>query len=232
MYIKRTTVYVVGISSYPGSNASKEKQRGTPYRVTKIGYVLPEIAEHFNYLSNVEKGLLDIFIPSTVPSQRWKQWSSIADLKRCQQCHDLHGQVYGINDVPDTLPPLHPNCRCTIESMKAVVAGTGTNEGLNGADWWIKNYGRLPDYYISRDELIKLGWRSSKPPIKYAPEKMLSGGIYQNTDGHLPDKPGRVWYEADLNYYSGRRNGHRVYWSNDGLIFVTYNHGQTYYEII
>jgi RNAse (barnase) inhibitor barstar len=61
---------------------------------------------------------------------------------------------------------------------------------------------------------------------------MLFGGVYLNQDGHLPHKPGRIWYEADLNYYSGRRNGHRIYWSNDGLIFVTYNHGQTYYEII
>lgn len=61
---------------------------------------------------------------------------------------------------------------------------------------------------------------------------MLSGGIYQNDDGHLPDVPGRIWFEADLNYYEGRRNGHRILFSNDGLIFVTYNHYRTFYEII
>ena len=38
-------------------------------------------------------------------------------------------------------------------------------------------------------------------------------------------------YEADVNYYEGRRNRHRVLWSNDGLIFVTYDHYSTFYEI-
>ena len=41
----------------------------------------------------------------------------------------------------------------------------------------------------------------------------------------------RYWYEADINYYEGRRNGHRVLFSNDGLIFVTYDHYLTFYEI-
>ena len=34
------------------------------------------------------------------------------------------------------------------------------------------------------------------------------------------------------NYYEGKRNGHRVLWSNDGLMFVTYDHYETFYEII
>lgn len=61
---------------------------------------------------------------------------------------------------------------------------------------------------------------------------MYSRRVYENSDGHLPDAPGRIWYEADINYYDGRRNRHRVLWSNDGLIFVTYDHYSTFYEII
>ena len=61
---------------------------------------------------------------------------------------------------------------------------------------------------------------------------MLTMGRYYNTNSHLPDAPGRTWYEADINYYDGRRNRHRVLWSNDGLIFVTYDHYLTFYEII
>ena len=57
------------------------------------------------------------------------------------------------------------------------------------------------------------------------------GGIYQNDDKYLPDKYGRIWYEADINYKSGKRNSQRIVWSNDGLIFVTYDHYQTFYEI-
>ena len=56
--------------------------------------------------------------------------------------------------------------------------------------------------------------------------------FYRHDDNHLPQIPGRIWYEADINYYSGRRNGHRLLWSNDGLLFVTYNHYGTFLEII
>jgi hypothetical protein len=41
----------------------------------------------------------------------------------------------------------------------------------------------------------------------------------------------RIWYEADINYTSGYRGTERILYSNDGLIFVTYDHYQTFYEI-
>lgn len=63
------------------------------------------------------------------------------------------------------------------------------------------------------------------------PGKMLGGDIYKNREGKLPSAPGRVWYEADMNYKSGYRNRDRILYSNDGLIFVTYDHYQTFYEI-
>jgi hypothetical protein len=44
-------------------------------------------------------------------------------------------------------------------------------------------------------------------------------------------KAGRIWYEADINYDDGYRNHQRILYSNDGLIFVSYDHYQTYYEI-
>ena len=61
---------------------------------------------------------------------------------------------------------------------------------------------------------------------------MIDGGEYENKNGHLPSAPGRKWYEADINYYERHRNNHRIVWSNDGLIFVTYDHYHTFYEII
>ena len=77
-----------------------------------------------------------------------------------------------------------------------------------------------------------LGWKQGKAPAKFAPGKMATRGIYRNDDGHLPQDPSRIWYEADTNYYNGKRNGHRLLWSNDGLLFVTYDHYKTFLEII
>lgn len=134
--------------------------------------------------------------------------------------------------MPMEKPPVHLNCRCVIEAMDAVLAGQGTKDGENGADWWIKNYGYLPEYYISIEDLVSLGWRRGKAPVKFALGKMATMGIYQNNNKHLPQAIGRIWYEADINYYSGKRNSRRLLWSNDGLLFVTYDHYKTFLEII
>lgn len=60
---------------------------------------------------------------------------------------------------------------------------------------------------------------------------MLFKGFYENRDGHLPSAPGRIWYEADINYEVGYRGTERILFSNDGLIFVTYDHYHTFVEI-
>ena len=65
-----------------------------------------------------------------------------------------------------------------------------------------------------------------------APDKMIGGDIYQNRNGHLPQAPGRIWYEADINFTDGYRTRHRILYSNDGLIFVTYDHYETFVEIV
>ena len=165
-------------------------------------------------------------------SVNWKHWIARLDPKTCPECRDNHGKIFGIDENTDKLLPAHPFCRCVIIEMPAVEAGQGTKDGENGADWWIKIRGELPEYYITEDEIKDLGWREGKSPAKYTPDTMITRGIYQNRNKHLPDAPGRIWYEADLNYYEGRRNGHRLLWSNDGLMFVTYNHYEKFYEII
>ena len=104
--------------------------------------------------------------------------------------------------------------------------------GIKGADWTLKYEGELPDYYIAIKDIYNLGWKKGKKPIEYAPGKMITGGIYQNRNGHLPQKERRIWFEADINYAQGSRNSQRAVWSDDGLIFVTYDHYATFHEII
>ena len=56
--------------------------------------------------------------------------------------------------------------------------------------------------------------------------------MYQNMDGKLPMTGGRVWYEADINYASGYRSAERILYSNDGLVFVTYDHYESFVEVV
>ena len=57
-------------------------------------------------------------------------------------------------------------------------------------------------------------------------------GEYENRKGILPQKEGRKWYEVDINYTQGYRNNERILYSNDGLIFATFDHYKTFIEVI
>lgn len=117
--------------------------------------------------------------------------------------------------------------------MLAIFAGYATRKGFDGADYWLKQYQRLPEYYITKEEAIALGWVSVLGNLNdVAPDMMIGGDVYSNRNGHLPEAEGRVWYEADINYTGGYRTRHRILYSNDGLVFITYDHYETFIEII
>ena len=63
------------------------------------------------------------------------------------------------------------------------------------------------------------------------PSCLIGGDIFYNTEGKLPQLKNRVWYEADIDYKSGYRNTKQILYSNDGLMFVTYDHYGTFVEI-
>ena len=62
----------------------------------------------------------------------------------------MHGKIWGLEEEPDPEPQLHLNCRCVIEHMETILAGTATANGIDGADWTLKYTGDLPDYYITK----------------------------------------------------------------------------------
>ena len=172
------------------------------------------------------------FSPVVDVSENYQHWISQKDWKRCVACKNLHGKIWRLEERPDPKPPLYPHCRCVIEPLESIEAGTATMNGTDGADWSLKQKGVLPDYYITFEDIYKLGWRLGKYPSDYAPGKMITVGTYQNRNGHLPQAKGRTWQEADIHYKQGKRNSQRIVWSNDGLLFVTYDHYETFHEIV
>ena len=169
--------------------------------------------------------------PDIKPSTNYKTWVSIEDEKRCIVCEENHGKIWKKWEFTLERPPAHFACRCRIDLLGAITAGTATIKGVDGADWWLKYMNRLSDEYITQSDLKALGWKRGRTVSDFS-DKLLTKGIYRNANGHLPKKAGRVWYEADINYKVGRRKSQRILWSNDGLIFVTYDHYATFYEIV
>ena len=171
--------------------------------------------------------------PEFSESKNYKNWTAILDLKTCPICRTMHGKIWRIEEQPEIEPEVHDWCRCEIKIMKTLKAGTATTKGLEGADWTLKYESKLLDYYISYGDAKKLGYNPILGDLAIeCPNKMITKGIYKNRNGHLPSSEGRIWYEADINYKFGYRNTQRLLYSNDGLIFVNYDHYKTFFEII
>lgn len=63
------------------------------------------------------------------------------------------------------------------------------------------------------------------------PGVIIGGDEYYNWDGRLPQSPGRKLYEVDIDYNGDFRNLRRIVFSNDGLMFVTFDHYLTFSEV-
>ena len=168
----------------------------------------------------------------TYESKIWVIWRAIVTLTTCEYCASMNGHILAKADSRIAGIPVHPNCRCYVEAATAIVAGTATSDGTNGVDLFVATYGKLPDNYLGKKNAQKMGWDPKQGNLaEILPGMLIGGDRYKNRDGRLPDAPGRVWYEADFDYTGGYRNDCRLLYSNDGLIFVTYDHYLTFYEI-
>lgn len=95
----------------------------------------------------------------------------------------------------------------------------------------VRATGRLPSDYVRKGEARDLGWRPGSDLCDSAPDRTIGGDRFQNREGRLPDAPGRQWFEADLDFDCGRRGAKRLVFSNDGLIFVTTDHYESFTEV-
>jgi hypothetical protein len=95
----------------------------------------------------------------------------------------------------------------------------------------VRANGRLPSHYVRKGEARDLGWRPGSDLCDSAPDRTIGGDRFQNREGRLPDAPGRQWFEADLDFDCGRRGAKRLVFSNDGLIFVTTDHYESFTEV-
>lgn len=93
---------------------------------------------------------------------------------------------------------------------------------------YIHQYGKLPGNFITKAEAQKLGW-SGGSLEKYAPGKSIGGNRFGNYEGKLPKKSGRTYTECDIDTRgASARGAKRIVFSNDGLIYYTNDHYNTF----
>lgn len=94
---------------------------------------------------------------------------------------------------------------------------------------YLYQYGELPSNYLTKAKAREMGWDAQKGNLWQVTDKMSIGGDrFGNFEGLLPEKPGRQYYECDIGYKGGSRGAKRIVFSNDGLIFYTDDHYESF----
>lgn len=94
---------------------------------------------------------------------------------------------------------------------------------------YIYEFGHLPDNFITKKEAKSLGWESKEGNLgEVAPGKSIGGDYFGNYEGLLPEEEDRDYYECDINSDGGYRGAERIVFSNDGLIYYTEDHYESF----
>ena len=93
---------------------------------------------------------------------------------------------------------------------------------------YLTEYGHLPSNYITKKQAQALGWQGgSLEP--YAPGCSIGGDRFGNYEGTLPDGS---YHECDLNTRGAdKRGAERLVYADDGRIYYTADHYETFEEI-
>jgi len=126
----------------------------------------------------------------------------------------------GAADVETTEQP--------VTDAELTIDENGSYDTKDEVALYIHTYGKLPGNYVTKKEAEKAGW-SSGALDKVLPGKCIGGSRFGNYEGLLPDKNGRVWTECDINTLGkSKRGAERIVFSNDGLIYYTGDHYESF----
>lgn len=119
-----------------------------------------------------------------------------------------------------------------VETVLQSINADGCYTDKDNVALYIHTYSHLPKNYITKKEAQSLGWVSQQGNLhKVAPGKSIGGDKFGNFEGLLPKQKGRQYYECDIDYGGGKRNAKRIVFSNDGLIYYTNDHYNSFEKL-
>ncbi len=93
---------------------------------------------------------------------------------------------------------------------------------------YLITYGELPCNFITKSEARELGWEGGSVQ-KYKEGAAIGGDKFGNREGLLPKASGRQYYECDIDTDGANSRGaKRIVFSNDGLIYYTEDHYESF----
>ena len=93
---------------------------------------------------------------------------------------------------------------------------------------YLYQYGHLPENFMTKNEARELGWDGGGLE-DYAPGMCIGGDRFGNYEGILPEADGRTYKESDIDTLgASKRGAKRIVFSNDGLIYYTEDHYESF----
>lgn len=141
-------------------------------------------------------------------------------LVACSQAPATETTIPSVGETLSTIPTGDP---------ESILDPDGTYDTKEDVALYIHLYGKLPSNFMTKREARSHGWRGSGSLSKVLPGKCIGGDVFHNREGRLPAKPGRTWQECDIGTLtSGSRGAKRIVFSNDGLVYYTADHYDTF----
>ena len=141
-------------------------------------------------------------------------------------------EISTASPVPATEPPATARSTATPKptATPSPLDENGSYYSKEDVALYIHLYGKLPSNFITKDDAKALGWSGSGSDKleKYAPGKSIGGDYFGNYEKLLPVKNGRKYYECDIDTKGKVRGTKRIVFSNDGLIYYTEDHYETF----
>lgn len=151
-------------------------------------------------------------------------------------CGDVPDSV--IDTAADIITEVLADAGDSPSGSFAAVTVTSTQDGIdrNGkydspdeVALYISTYGCLPGNYITKNAAKELGWDSTRGNLwEVAPGMSIGGDRFGNYEGLLPEGEYR---ECDVNYSGGFRGSERLIYGEDGSIYYTADHYESFTQL-
>ena len=99
---------------------------------------------------------------------------------------------------------------------------------------YIHAFGDVPSNYITKSKARDAGWVANRGNLwEVLPGRSIGGGGFENIEGEVPlaYDPDRTFKECDIGYEGGYRGAERLVWSDDGYIFYTPDHYESFEQL-
>ena len=120
----------------------------------------------------------------------------------------------------------------TVDAADYAVEEDGWYDSMEEVAIYLTFFEELPGNYLTKKEAQALGWESRKGNLwDVADGCSVGGDRFGNYEGLLPEAKGRKWTECDIDFDGSYRGAERIVFSNDGLIYYTGDHYESFEEI-